>query len=217
MVHTSHEVRWTPPESAEPKKWLRPAIFGFGAEDGIRAGDPHLGKVAGLVHGVLSSPVACCSVQPVSTQSTGFALVVDRSTTSRQHEIRRRSLTLWRLQGRRPCTCLDGGQLPLIGKADSIEADLPGHCSDLLAGLVIVPDEVVVMKAKLVEEGRVREIQDLKGVTLRGADRAPYLERIDPLVDKMTKEFGPGGLLPARGIPDTRYHRPGDSGLKSSK
>jgi hypothetical protein len=53
----------------------------LGAEDGIRTRDPHLGKVAVFVHGVLSSPLACCYVRPVSTQSTGFAPVVERSTT----------------------------------------------------------------------------------------------------------------------------------------
>ncbi len=56
----------------------------FGAEDGIRTRDPHLGKkkVAEPVHRVLSSPLACRRVHPVSTQSTGFAPGVERSTTS---------------------------------------------------------------------------------------------------------------------------------------
>src|SRR6202034_3801841 len=55
---------------------LRPQ--NFGAEDGIRTRDPHLGKVAEPVYRVLFSPLAFGIVQPVSIQSTGFAAVVER-------------------------------------------------------------------------------------------------------------------------------------------
>ena len=47
-----------------------------------------------------------------------------------------------------------------------------------------------------------------RGVTSRLADRAPYLERIDPLVDEMTKEFGPSVLPSAREVPDASLTRP---------
>ena len=38
----------------------------FGAEDGIRTRDPHLGKVIVFVHGVHPSPLGCDTVHPVS-------------------------------------------------------------------------------------------------------------------------------------------------------
>jgi hypothetical protein len=53
----------------------------LGAEDGIRTRDPNLGKVAEIVRTVLSGPLACSSVRPVSSPSTEFAPVVERSTT----------------------------------------------------------------------------------------------------------------------------------------
>ena len=51
------------------------------AEDGIRTRDPHLGKVLDLVLGVSSTPLPCCSVHPVSTQSTSTPPAVERSTS----------------------------------------------------------------------------------------------------------------------------------------
>jgi hypothetical protein len=51
-----------------------------GAEDGIRTRDPHLGKVGVFVRLVPARPVKCGSVHPVSSASTRFASVVERST-----------------------------------------------------------------------------------------------------------------------------------------
>src|SRR5580658_5343176 len=54
------------------------------AEDGIPTRDPHLGKVAGVVHVISGSPMKCKSVRPVSTQSTGSVSAVERRFTTRQ-------------------------------------------------------------------------------------------------------------------------------------
>jgi hypothetical protein len=51
----------------------------FGAEDGIRIRDPHLGKVLIFVLVIRTTPLACCSLRPVSSP---YAAVVERSTTS---------------------------------------------------------------------------------------------------------------------------------------
>ena len=56
----------------------------FGAEDGIRTRDPHLGKVVISVGAVASGPPPCRSVHPVSTRSIESGPVVERSTTSRR-------------------------------------------------------------------------------------------------------------------------------------
>src|ERR1700693_4411589 len=58
-----------------------PSAWQFGAEDGIRTRDPHLGKVMDLVQLVPCSPPTCGSVGPVSTPSNASAAVVERSTT----------------------------------------------------------------------------------------------------------------------------------------
>jgi hypothetical protein len=55
----------------------------FGAEDGIRTHDPNLGKVADFIFEVGSYPVKCCTVHPVSTTSSRFVAVVERSTNYR--------------------------------------------------------------------------------------------------------------------------------------
>ena len=59
---------------------LSPGSTAHGAEDGIRTRDPHLGKVSFFVSLVGPAPLSCCSVHSVSTSSTQFALVVERST-----------------------------------------------------------------------------------------------------------------------------------------
>ena len=60
----------------------------YGAEDGIRTRDPHLGKVMDLVHLVPATPLECGSVHPVSSPSTASAAVLERSTI-RANERRR--------------------------------------------------------------------------------------------------------------------------------
>jgi len=45
---------------------------------------PHPDKVTVFIHGVLSSPLACGSIHPVSTPSTQFAAVVEQSTNEIQ-------------------------------------------------------------------------------------------------------------------------------------
>jgi hypothetical protein len=63
-----------------------PSICKYGAEDGIRTRDPHLGKVVISVCAVASSPPPCRSVHPVSTPSIESGPVVERSATSRRTE-----------------------------------------------------------------------------------------------------------------------------------
>jgi hypothetical protein len=50
--------------------------------------DPHPDKVTVFIHGVLSSPLACGSIHPVSTPSTQFAAVVEQSTNEIQSKLR---------------------------------------------------------------------------------------------------------------------------------
>jgi Transposase len=60
-----------------------PKIRYFGAEDGIRTRDPHLGKVVVFVLLGLAAPLKCGSVHAVSSPSIQFSAVVDRSTIDR--------------------------------------------------------------------------------------------------------------------------------------
>jgi hypothetical protein len=53
------------------------------SEDGIRTRDPNLGKVAVSAGRAPSSLLGCGFVHPVSTTSSQFVAVVERSTTSR--------------------------------------------------------------------------------------------------------------------------------------
>ena len=53
----------------------------FGADDGIRTLDPHLGKVIVFVHQVRANRLACSSIHLVSSESTQVPPVVERSAT----------------------------------------------------------------------------------------------------------------------------------------
>jgi hypothetical protein len=75
-VSISNQTRWVLAHGVEnaPSTWC------FGAEDGIRTRDPHLGKVMEFVCLGLAGPQRCGSVHPVSSPSTASVLVVERST-----------------------------------------------------------------------------------------------------------------------------------------
>ena len=73
------QKQWTePPTNGCTFAQLEDAVSR--AEDGIRTRDPHLGKVFGFVYGVLSSPLSWSPVYGMSTESTKFHAVVERST-----------------------------------------------------------------------------------------------------------------------------------------
>lgn len=57
-----------------------PLTCNKGAEDGIRSRDPHLGEVFEFVSGIRTSPLPWCSVHWISTVSTEFTPVGERST-----------------------------------------------------------------------------------------------------------------------------------------
>ncbi len=58
----------------------RPANL-FGADDGTRTRDPHLGKAPSGVRGVHSTPLTWTDAVGISTKCAQFHAVVERSTT----------------------------------------------------------------------------------------------------------------------------------------
>ena len=78
------------------------------------------------------------------------------------------------------------------------------RASDLLGSGTIVGHKVCLIHAKMGSSRRVGQVKDEK-VNRYPTNAATHLERIDSVVNEMTKEFGPCALLTVGCVPNARF------------
>ena len=86
---------------------------------------------------------------------------------------------------------------------DRVEACVARSCGDCLGDRVVVADEVGFVDAEAGANGLVGQVEHCEH-DVDPADPTSELERIDTFVDEVSEQLGPGRLLLARGVPDTR-------------
>lgn len=75
-----------------------------------------------------------------------------------------------------------------------MEAGVSRGSSDRLGDRVVVADEVRLVDADVGANGLVGQVEHFEH-DIHPADSASELERIDPFVDEVSKQFGPSRLL----------------------
>ena len=85
----------------------------------------------------------------------------------------------------------------------TVDAHPSCHRGDRSGMGVVVADELALRHAERVADRRVGQIKDIHR-DVHAADASHDLELVDDLVDEVTEQFGPRGLLLIRGVPHAR-------------
>lgn len=82
-----------------------------------------------------------------------------------------------------------------------VEACISCGCGHLLGDRVVIGEQVALVDTKVSTDGSAGEVEYLE-VDGHAPDTAAELEQVDTVVDEVTEELCPGGLLLVGGVPD---------------
>lgn len=90
---------------------------------------------------------------------------------------------------------------------DGVKACISCGCGQVLRDRVVIGEQVALVDAKVSTDDSAGEVEYLE-VDGHASDTAAELEQVDTVVDEVTEELCPGGLLLVGGVPDAGIDPP---------